>query len=249
MFQSNLDVKLPGVNTAHIKFNIPRCLKREHWVVHITGKWFNYGILFIVMLLDLNMWKNQIFYKPIDFGQYVGPDDRIYSVKDDWSLSHYKNETIFSYHWRTTNYIDPMTNKTFAELDTHSNSRYRGYSLALRGLAFIPSLCILVMFGVLIIIFGREGTKQFETPKKSRSASEKVVGLRLSKVDPDMDETDGTRIEEVEEDDPEEKSPRTGNSSDAKPPAEKNYGSTGTSPPPTKVVPNKVGENNDTQIA
>ena len=27
------------------------------------GKWFNYGIIFLVMLFDLNMWKNQIFYR------------------------------------------------------------------------------------------------------------------------------------------------------------------------------------------
>lgn len=34
------------------------------------GKWFNYGIIFLVMLLDLNMWKNQIFYHPDDYAQY-----------------------------------------------------------------------------------------------------------------------------------------------------------------------------------
>jgi hypothetical protein len=37
-----------------------------------AGKWFNYGIIVLVMLLDLNMWKNQIFYNPKDFGQYTG---------------------------------------------------------------------------------------------------------------------------------------------------------------------------------
>ena len=26
------------------------------------------------MLLDLNMWKNQIFYNPKDFGQYTGTE-------------------------------------------------------------------------------------------------------------------------------------------------------------------------------
>ena len=35
-----------------------------------SGKWFNYGIIFLVMLLDLNMWKNQIFYNPSDYAQY-----------------------------------------------------------------------------------------------------------------------------------------------------------------------------------
>lgn len=234
MFQSNLDVKLPGVNTAHLKFNIPRCLKREHWVVHITGKWFNYGILFFVMLLDLNMWKNQIFYNPLDFGQYVGPDDRIFSVMDDWSLSHYQNETVFSYAWRTTN-IDPLTNQMFVLADTSSNSRFRGKPLWMRGLAFIPSVCVLIMFGVLIIIFGREGTKQFEKkPKKNRTTSERVIGVRISKVDPELDETDRYQIEIDEKNQP-DGSP----SSDAN----TNYGAVGTSPP-VKTAISGESENN-----
>lgn len=37
-FVSAIDIKLPGINTAHIKFDIPKCLKREVWQVHITGK-------------------------------------------------------------------------------------------------------------------------------------------------------------------------------------------------------------------
>eukprot|EP01065_Artemidia_motanka_P025253 TRINITY_DN30201_c0_g1_i1.p1 TRINITY_DN30201_c0_g1~~TRINITY_DN30201_c0_g1_i1.p1 ORF type:complete len:638 (+),score=140.07 TRINITY_DN30201_c0_g1_i1:445-2358(+) len=42
--------------------------------VSATGKWFNYGIIFLVMGLDLNMLKNQIIYEPGAFGQYVVPD-------------------------------------------------------------------------------------------------------------------------------------------------------------------------------
>jgi hypothetical protein len=37
-----------------------------------TGKWFNYGVILVVMILDLNMWKNQFFYQPEDYGQYIG---------------------------------------------------------------------------------------------------------------------------------------------------------------------------------
>ena len=74
MFDSNdLDIKLPGVNTGSIKFKIPEWLTKN-MEIHITGKWFQYGILFIVLLLDLNMWKNQIFYEPILYGQYTGPE-------------------------------------------------------------------------------------------------------------------------------------------------------------------------------
>ncbi|KAK8771223.1 hypothetical protein V5799_025531 [Amblyomma americanum] len=45
-----------------------------------AGKWFNYGIIVVVMLLDLNMWKNQIFYQPADYGQYTGADHKVRTV-------------------------------------------------------------------------------------------------------------------------------------------------------------------------
>lgn len=198
----------------------------------MTGKWFNYGILFIVMILDMNMWKNQIFYTPLAFGQYVGPDDRIHSVYDEWSLSHYNNETIYSYDWRSNN-IDPLTNLTYFVADGSSNSRYRGYSLSLRALAFIPSILVLIMFVALIIIFGREGTKQFEKPR-SRTTSEKVIGIRMSQVDPDSDMIDGHRSDVPTENEQE----------DEKPP-EKSYGATDTSSPSTIVVASSEKKNSD----
>lgn len=44
------------------------------------GKWFNYSIIVFVMILDLNMWKNQIFYIPAEYGQYTGPDHKVFSI-------------------------------------------------------------------------------------------------------------------------------------------------------------------------
>ena len=38
-FIGAIDIKLPGVNKAHIRFKIPKLLKKlEHWEVHISGK-------------------------------------------------------------------------------------------------------------------------------------------------------------------------------------------------------------------
>lgn len=34
--------------------------RSDFWSVRIEGKWFNYGIIFIVMCLDMNMLKNQV---------------------------------------------------------------------------------------------------------------------------------------------------------------------------------------------
>ncbi|XP_061173205.1 transmembrane protein 117-like [Saccostrea echinata] len=152
-FVSAIDIKLPGINTAHIKFNIPKCLKREVWQVHITGKWFNYGILFLVMILDLNMWKNQIFYYPFDYGQYTDSDGKIHSVTDEYSLKTF-NETQLSYSYRSVT-VNPNTNTTYLAGDTVMNARYNGYHVAIKLIAFIPAVVAFVTFGVLLWKFGR----------------------------------------------------------------------------------------------
>ncbi|XP_060082891.1 transmembrane protein 117-like [Ylistrum balloti] len=152
-FMSAIDIKMPGVNTAHIKFDIPKCLKKEVWQVHITGKWFNYGILFIVMLLDLNMWKNQIFYKPYDYGQYVDSEGQIHTVLDDFSLNTF-NESLLTWSYRNKT-INPLTNASYLQGDMVVSTRYYDFSLALKGLAFIPALLAFVVFGITVWMFGR----------------------------------------------------------------------------------------------
>ena len=63
-FTNTLDVNLPGFNKHIVSF--------EAVEIQFSGKWFNYGIIFLVMIFDLNMWKNQIFYYPAKYGQYIG---------------------------------------------------------------------------------------------------------------------------------------------------------------------------------
>ena len=63
-FTNTLDVNLPGLHKHIFNFQAAE--------VQISGKWFNYGIIFLVMIFDLNMWKNQIFYYPEKYGQYIG---------------------------------------------------------------------------------------------------------------------------------------------------------------------------------
>ncbi|XP_014664882.1 PREDICTED: transmembrane protein 117-like [Priapulus caudatus] len=80
---SNLDIKLPGLNVASIKFRVPACVRNKFWTVHISGKWFNYGVIILVMCLDLNMWINQVIYAPRKYGQYTGPQHEIYTATDE----------------------------------------------------------------------------------------------------------------------------------------------------------------------
>lgn len=119
----------------------------------VEGKWFNYGIIFLVLILDLNMWKNQIFYKPYEYGQYVGPGEKIFTVEEPDTLSHFNYSTL-TWQWRSDN-IDPLTNQTFIQKDMFLHSRYIGASLDVKCLAFIPSLAAFVLFGFFIWLLGR----------------------------------------------------------------------------------------------
>nr|XP_028602923.1 transmembrane protein 117 isoform X1 [Podarcis muralis]XP_028602924.1 transmembrane protein 117 isoform X1 [Podarcis muralis] len=154
-FMGDVDVNLPGLPAAHFQFRLPYFKKilKEEYHIRITGKWFNYGIIFLVLILDLNMWKNQIFYKPHEYGQYIGPGQKIYTVEDSESLKDL-NRTKLSWEWRSNN-TNPLTNRTYAEGDMFLHSRYIGASLDVKCLAFIPCLLAFALFGFFIWFFGR----------------------------------------------------------------------------------------------
>uniref|UniRef100_A0A672SJF7 Transmembrane protein 117 n=1 Tax=Sinocyclocheilus grahami TaxID=75366 RepID=A0A672SJF7_SINGR len=154
-FMGDLDMNLPGLSTTQLKIKLPVCKRifKDEYHIHITGKWFNYGIIFLVLILDLNMWKNQIFYKPYEYGQYVGPGEKIYTVEDPETLRDFNRSTL-TWEWRSTN-IDPRTNQTYVQRDMFLHSRYVGASLDVKCLAFIPSLAAFVLCGFFIWLFGR----------------------------------------------------------------------------------------------
>ena len=106
------------------------------------------------MMLDLNMWKNQIFYTPPGYGQFVGPNDKIYTVRDQYSLDNLMDNVTLSYDWRSTN-INPLLNNSYLESDLLMNSKYLGYTLNVKCTAFGPSLAAFACFGFLVWYFGR----------------------------------------------------------------------------------------------
>ncbi|XP_077995115.1 transmembrane protein 117-like isoform X2 [Glandiceps talaboti] len=185
-FESAFDIKLPGVNTSEFKFKLPACLRRDSWQIHITGKWFNYGIIFLVMILDLNMWKNQIFYFPYDYGQYIDNDGRVMTITDTVTLETH-NATIMTHAWRSNN-INPLTNRTFVADDFGMNSRYYDFALAIKAMAFIPSLACFVVFGIFVWWYGRfqpdpndpHAGRLFKRRKKKNK--DKTENVKLTKV-------------------------------------------------------------------
>lgn len=107
----------------------------------------------MVLILDLNMWKNQIFYMPYEYGQYVGPGEKIFTVEEPETLSDFNRSTL-TYEWRSSN-INPSTNLTYVVRDMFLHSRYVGASLDVKCLAFVPSLAAFVLFGFFIWLLGR----------------------------------------------------------------------------------------------
>ena len=104
------------------------------------------------MICDLNMWKNQIFYNPANYGQYTGIDDKIRTVSDKRILQT-KNASLWT--WDARNRIDEKTGKAYYEEDMVMNSRYMGYPLSAKWTAFIPSVIGMILFVTLITLYGR----------------------------------------------------------------------------------------------
>lgn len=113
------------------------CNKDSFTDSFFTGKWFNYGIIVFVMMLDLNMWKNQIIYDPPNYGQYVDPlDHKVYTVLSPDVLNQ-QNATLISYEYRSRT-INPETQQPYIFEDLKVNSRYLNYPAFIKGMAFLP---------------------------------------------------------------------------------------------------------------
>lgn len=168
-----MDVKLPGLNMGDVHFKVPG------GEVQITGKWFNYGIIFIVMILDLNMWKNQIFYDPYIYGQYTDNDGYIYTIcNNTWLVNATREMVSYSWRWNSSNH---WSNQTYGQEDHRTNSKYLGFPLSLKGIAFIPSLSAFLVFGYLAKRFSRDEEEakntQVEAFRVIKSTSDEDFGL------------------------------------------------------------------------
>ena len=99
------------------------------------------GIILIVMILDFNMLKNQVLYSPEINGQYVGPDDRVYTVVNQTQLpALLLNTSLLSWDVRMGE----------ASGDVQMNAKYKGYSMLLTSLAAVPAVAALFALFYLI---------------------------------------------------------------------------------------------------
>ncbi|CAN7999094.1 unnamed protein product, partial [Ixodes hexagonus] len=145
-FVCDLDIKLPGMNAASFKYRMfQKYVHLPEIVFHITGKWFNYGIIIIVMLLDLNMWKNQIFYYPPDYGQYTTADNKVRTVASYAVLATGNREL-----WSCKAYF-PIKNMI---KDPHTIDTIPTYDIGIKNVSFDQAFDLRKR-GMLTYLYGR----------------------------------------------------------------------------------------------
>lgn len=147
-FMTNQKINLPGFNTYQVKITA----LADFFYIHITGKWFNYGLITLVMMLDFNMLKNQILYEPVEFGQYTDSGDHIYTITSEaQALCCRGNCTAVpcGYDGRSAFRADGT--------DFRMETQYKDYHYALKGLALIPCISAAILFVSLLV---------FENPKR-----------------------------------------------------------------------------------
>ncbi|KAH9420693.1 hypothetical protein DERP_001124 [Dermatophagoides pteronyssinus] len=158
-FVCDLNIKLPGLLQPSYTLNFFRkSLKFPPVEIKITGKWFNYGIIVFVMMLDLNMWKNQVIYYPSNYGQYVETiTNRVCSITDQKSIDilHRGDGLIDWSYENRSRMIDPQTNRTYIQEDLIIYARYFGYPWVYKMASLIPILAGFAFFLFLVYFYGR----------------------------------------------------------------------------------------------
>ncbi|KAJ9455511.1 hypothetical protein DIPPA_10904 [Diplonema papillatum] len=209
-FDSAQEVKFPGIELSELSCgNCCSCQLDQHdrsgaplngtggsrklpmFTAFATGRWFNYGIIFLVMCLDFNMLKNQLIYSPPEFGQYVNPEHNQVCVVRDYDIANaivadykltsseiYLNGTFYDARVAQGHLIPG----TYDGLDFCMPSRYSGSSNGAKYSAALPSFTALALFFFWLyrynridrIIMGKERKRR----SLLRSISSKISALK-----------------------------------------------------------------------
>eukprot|EP00457_Paulinella_chromatophora_P001589 gb/GEZN01001591.1/.p1 GENE.gb/GEZN01001591.1/~~gb/GEZN01001591.1/.p1 ORF type:complete len:922 (+),score=53.32 gb/GEZN01001591.1/:137-2902(+) len=137
-----LERALQGCRLQLLRFDWFRALvQTDFFSVVVTGKWINYGPLFIIICFDLNMMKNQVLYVPVNYGQYTDPATFIWTIKDQHFLAQAgTNESLISWQNRQGG----------ASGDVAQQARFVGVSMVAKGGAVIPALLALLLFWLAV---------------------------------------------------------------------------------------------------
>jgi len=118
-FKLNSHIKLPGFTFSSYTIQFC-CIKLE-----LRGKWFIYGLLSLILIIDIYNFKNQMIYNPIDFEQYTYLDDHIRSINNSEAFLHGDTSKLNLFN----NY-----GKHYLKL----NAKYAGQEDDIKGTAYLP---------------------------------------------------------------------------------------------------------------
>ena len=131
-FTPNPNINLPGLPVANYTINLC-CIK-----IVLKGKWFTYGLLGLLLIIDIYNLKNQLTYEPITFEQYTYAGEFIHTITNPELFIHGKKELLTEL-------------KIYGDHFKKHNSKYHGYNKDVKGIAILPIVLTIlgsITFGV-----------------------------------------------------------------------------------------------------
>lgn len=195
-----LEVKVAGTFSHDIQCCkcLSRILDNPIFLIRIAGKWMNYGPLIVIIMLDMNMLKNQIIYDPAAFGQYTDPNGAIYTIIDQNYTNRYfvdglliddEAAGMISYEARWGRLGTKDTNLTAWEItsiesDIYTPTRYFGTMTGLT--MFFAGMAILsILFFIFSIWYGNRLYRRHLPSKptmESKAQEEQTGQLELNPI-------------------------------------------------------------------
>lgn len=196
-FDDDINIKVAGTFETHIRcdclmkvFNKVGCcnklIQSKFWDVTVTGKWMNYFFIIGILGLDINMMKNQILYRPQDFGQYVHPEtEEVWVILDPLVLTTAYDEGVLIHPELITWEARQALNFTSRGIpDVNIYSQWTGESLALKTAVGIPGFIAIALF-IISIFMGNKSKKRV----KARGLTQEKKAMEVVLVTPKASST------------------------------------------------------------
>jgi len=105
-FRNEEKIMITGFSVLQVSFP-PKCIKDNipsNFWFKINGKWMNYLPLVLVMALDMAAFIALAWYEPGEFGQYTGPDHKIWSIDNSTEADLLGNRFLLTETYDLLNY-------------------------------------------------------------------------------------------------------------------------------------------------
>lgn len=99
----------------------------------LKGKWFTYGLLGLILLIDCYNFKNQLMYQPQLYEQFTDENNNIISIVDE-NLFIKGNRTQLNH----TIYNNDQVHKL--------HLKYNDYTMGEKSISFLPIILAIIHF-------------------------------------------------------------------------------------------------------